>query len=130
MNKSGLVLILIGAGMLAGLFVLLKPDAQLPASPPSQAAPAGSAQVFELIVEQGQRVSGPAVIRVREGTEVKLRVTADQADELHLHGYDLHLHLVAGQPALLSFVADRSGRFEYELHHAHRELGVLEVLPP
>ena len=35
----------------------------------------------------------------------------------------------AGQPATLELLADRSGRFEYELHGKHAVIGVLEVFP-
>ena len=101
------------------------------APPPAIAAasgtPAGSP--IELLVRGGRLVSGPTVIKVAQGDDVTLQITSDAADELHLHGYDLHLHLVAGEPAILKFTASRSGRFEYELHHAHADLGALEVYP-
>ena len=126
--------------LLAGLFLYLKPppastnvEAAAPsvtAQEPSPHKPEVSApQVFELVVAKNQLAQGEAVLRTTQGTEIILRVTSDHADELHLHGYDLSLSLPKGQPAELRFMADRSGRFEYELHHAHLELGVLEVQP-
>lgn len=131
---KNVVVILIGLLLLAGLFWWMKPvppAAMAVASPAPQAAvpAAPAAQLFELVVKDKQLVSGPAVIAVSQGTPVTLRITVDHHDELHLHGYDLTLKLPTATPAELSFVADRSGRFEYELHHAHVDLGALEVQP-
>ncbi|HEY0800591.1 MAG TPA: hypothetical protein VGD54_07085 [Steroidobacteraceae bacterium] len=91
--------------------------------------PAEGGTTVELKVHHGRLVAGPAVIKIKQGDQVTLRVTSDSNDELHVHGYDLHLNLIAGQPAQLSFTADHSGRFEYELHHAHSDLGAFEVYP-
>ena len=131
---KNVVVILIGLLLLAGLFWWMKPAppaVMAVASPVPQAAvpAAPAAQLFELVVKDKQLVSGPAVIAVSQGTPVTLRITVDHHDELHLHGYDLTLKLPTATPAELSFVADRSGRFEYELHHAHVDLGALEVQP-
>ena len=113
------------------------PVVPAPTTPPT-AAPAVSAppvpaappvQSFELEVRDGRLLRGPAVLTVAQGSEVVLKITSDRKDELHLHGYDLTLALAVGTPAELRFTADRSGRFEYELHHAHLDLGALEVYP-
>jgi plastocyanin len=91
--------------------------------------PAQGGTIVEIEVRHGRLVAGPAIIKLKQGDQVTLRVTSDGNDELHVHGYDLHLNLIAGQPAQLSFTADHSGRFEYELHHAHTDLGAFEVYP-
>ncbi|MES2684933.1 MAG: hypothetical protein V4650_15540 [Pseudomonadota bacterium] len=138
---KNILALLIGAALLVGLFLWFRP-APAPMPLPIAAAPLATvlatpvavasapvAAVFEIVVAGGKLASGPAVISVTQGTPVTLRITTDHADELHLHGYDLTLKLPKGQAAELSFVADRSGRFEYELHHAHLDLGALEVQP-
>lgn len=130
MNGRMLAWFLIALLLLGGLYALLRPPPAEPPpagaeSPPTVPAP----RQFELVLQQGRLVSGPAVIGVTQGEAVILRITADHADELHLHGYDLALPLQAGVPATLAFTADRSGRFEIELHHAHRALAALEVQP-
>lgn len=132
---------LLGIALLAGLFWWMRPTpvpfVPAPTTPPT-AAPAVSAppvpaappvQSFELEVRDGRLLRGPAVLTVAQGSEVVLKITSDRKDELHLHGYDLTLALAVGTPAELRFTADRSGRFEYELHHAHLDLGALEVYP-
>lgn len=94
-----------------------------------QPEPAVTPPVFELVVQDGSLVSGPKVLRVAQGDQLTIRVTADAAEEFHLHGYDLKLDLEPGVPAELNLTAEHSGRFEYELHRAHLELGALEVMP-
>ena len=134
MSQRALIFTIAGAALLLGLFVLLRPQ------PPAEQAPvlaSGSAvpvppplpKVFVLFVQQGRLASGPSVIQVTEGDEVLLRITADTADELHLHGYDLHAELAPNAATELRFKAVKSGRFEYELHRAHAEIGALEVHP-
>lgn len=139
MNKSALLYSGLGLALLAGLFLWLRPTpVAAPAPTVLAAVPTAQAQllpaapappVYSLVVSKGRRVSGPELIQVHAGDAVTLEVTSDQADELHLHGYDLHLKLLPGEPGRLSFTASHSGRFDYELHHAQLELGALEVLP-
>jgi hypothetical protein len=150
--KGGLYLLAVVA-ILAAAFINLKPrpraegdllaknvaheqqSASNTVEAPSSAASAFAARVVpgsgitELQIRSGRLVSGPTVIKVAQGDEVTLQISSDVADELHLHGYDLHLKIPAGEPAILKFNADRSGRFPYELHHAHSDIGALEVYP-
>lgn len=136
MSTRAALFALAGVAILAALFIAFRPaphaTATLPAAaaavaPPSPVAPAP--MVAELVVKDAALISGPTRIQVRQGDSVVLRVTSDRADELHLHGYDLEAQLQPEVAANLGFVADRSGRFELELHHAHLELAALEVAP-
>lgn len=140
------VFIISGLILLGGLFLLLRPvkpeSPEAPAAPPPTLAdvPAPAAanlppeeegewSVVMLRVADGALVEGPSLIRVQQGDPVHIVVESDRDDEFHLHGYDLALPLAAGAPGELQFTADRSGRFTYELHATHLELGALEVLP-
>jgi hypothetical protein len=137
MKNQAWIFILAGLAALAGLFMFLKPSTAPPPTPPLAASTATLApavtvptpRIFELVIADGKLQSGPRLIQLQQGETVALKVTLDQNDELHVHGYDLHAQLHAHTPATLSFKADRSGRFEYELHKAKVELGVLEVQP-
>lgn len=133
MTLRALLFVAAATAALAGLFVLLRPPAQPPApsapAPAAAVAPANAPLVFEIAVEKGRRVSGPEVLQVQEGAQVVLRLTSDASDELHLHGYDLTLKVWPGATAELAFSADKTGRFEYELHRAHTALGAIEVRP-
>lgn len=81
------------------------------------------------VIAGGKLTSGTPLVRVKQNDRVILHLTADTADELHLHGYNLHLHLKPGVPATLDFRASRTGRYTFELHHADLEVGALEVYP-
>ena len=71
----------------------------------------------------------PNQISVNEGDHVNLNITSDEPLEFHLHGYDLAKDLEAGQPAVLSFDATITGRFEIENEQTQQELGELLVQP-
>jgi hypothetical protein len=67
--------------------------------------------------------------QVKVGTQVVIKVTSDIADEVHLHGYDKFIDLKSGTEGQLTFVADKTGRFEFELEGREKTIGVLEVHP-
>lgn len=134
--RRAIALLLTAAAVLAALYVWFRPQPRMPSAATDAAAPAEPSNAataapveFDLTVAGGKLVSGPAGIQVAKGTQVTLRIRSDRADELHLHGYDLHVRIAAGTPAELRFTADKTGRFEYELHHAHLDLGAIEVRP-
>lgn len=83
----------------------------------------------DIVVTDGWVSSGPDVLKVKRGDNVNVRFVSNQTDELHLHGYDITVQLAPNTPALLSFTAKYPGRFGYELHKAHREIGAIEVHP-
>lgn len=75
----------------------------------------------------GGEVDGPGRAEVDGGSDVRLIVTADVADELHVHGYDLFADTVPGQPVTIEFLADIPGIFEVELEDARLEILELVV---
>jgi len=154
MNAKLLLPLVIAIVVLGAAVVLLKPQradgpqAVVTTSPPvvaqptpRQAPPAAAPavdsivvqyatpNVYDIVVSGGKRISEPAVLKVRQGDEVKFRITSDVADEFHLHGYDLHVQVSPERSAVLQFTAKLSGRFTYELHKSALELGALEVYP-
>ncbi|MBB3048490.1 hypothetical protein FHR99_002764 [Litorivivens lipolytica] len=124
MNKWTGFIFLLGALLLAGLFFALRPAPQ----PDTLAAPL-PAQTFAFTVEGGHLVGGPATVPLTQGTPITLRFLASGKDEVHLHGYDLKVKLEPSEPADIHFLADKSGRFEVELHKSHATLFALEVRP-
>ncbi|HEX6469162.1 MAG TPA: hypothetical protein VF069_08710 [Streptosporangiaceae bacterium] len=101
-------------------------------------APAGSPSGVPVappagVVEIGVTVSGgkvdprPSVHKIHTGRTVRLTVTDDRDDEVHVHGYDLRLEVRHGKPATLEFKADQPGRFEVETHDSGLQLLQLEV---
>ncbi len=53
---------------------------------------------------------------VARDTSIRLVVTLDQDDTIHVHGYEQEVEVRAGTPAVLDFQADLPGRWEIELH--------------
>lgn len=93
------------------------------------AAAADEPKRVSLVVEGGQLASGPNLVKLERNDAVELTIVSDRADELHVHGYNLHVHLQPGKPATLKFTAKRTGRFSFELHKSGLELGVFEIYP-
>ncbi len=77
------------------------------------------------VVEGEVTVEGPATVGL--GDEVTIRVTADVADEVHVHTYDLYADLEPGTPGEITFVAEIPGVHEVELEGAGLLLLNLEV---
>lgn len=95
----------------------------------SSAPPAPQTHTFSITVRDRTVVGGMADFTARVGDTVSISITADESDELHLHGYDRHIDFATDTPATLTFVADQSGRFPFEMEASATELGVLNVLP-
>jgi hypothetical protein len=71
----------------------------------------------------------PRTLRFTQGDRIRFRVRAQQADEVHVHGYDLKKDIEAGQTVTFSFPASITGIFEIELENAGEQLGSLRVDP-
>ena len=89
-------------------------------------------RIFELQIKGGRLPPNQALVRVRQGDEVTLKWTSDQAVALHLHGYDLEAKITPPAPSEIHFTARAAGRFAIEIHGAagkHATIGYLEVHP-
>ncbi len=96
------------------------------APPSATSANTGTERVIRVAFHNGT-VTGDARHQVRRGETVRLVVTSDVADEVHVHGYDERIDVPAGGTGELSFTADIHGVFEVELEHRHRRLFTLQV---
>src|SRR4051812_3016189 len=121
------IYLLVAVALVVGLFFVLKPKPS--AAPSINSNSLISPKNFALAVQNKKLVSGPETLQVNQGDEVNITITSDVAEELHLHGYDKSVELEKDKPATLSFTADISGRFVYELENSKVDIGVLEVLP-
>jgi hypothetical protein len=82
-----------------------------PAPPPEPA-------VTRISIKGGQVVGGAKRIEAGSGETVRIVVSSDAPDELHLHGYDITMNAAPGQPARFQFKANLEGVFELESHVA------------
>ncbi|WP_129782190.1 hypothetical protein [Peristeroidobacter soli] len=93
---------------------------------------------FDLVIAAPQPDEAMTVLPVRQSETVTLRIRSDRAGEVHVHGYDQNVVVVAGAEVVLTFVAKTAGIYPIHLHEranpadpdspmAHRQLAVLDV---
>jgi plastocyanin len=87
------------------------------AEEPHETVPA-EPKATQIQIRGGQVVGGPADITVTKGDRVRIVVSSDAHDDIHLHGYDIEKPVDAGKPARFNFTADIEGIFELESHVA------------
>jgi len=87
-----------------------------------------SAQVtLALTVSKGKVTGDTGRVKVPIGSRVRITVTSDVADEIHVHLYDLTQEISANSPGSIEFVADKPGVIEVELEHAKLPLTRLAI---
>lgn len=75
-------------------------------------------EVTRIQIRGGEVVGGPPEITVQNGDVVRIVVSSDAPDDVHLHGYDVEKQAAPGQPARFRVNADIEGSFEIESHAA------------
>src|SRR3954470_6870058 len=83
----------------------------------------------QVVVRNGKPVGGVKKINVNKGDRVRFTVNSDVADEIHVHGYDLHEDVQKGGTASFSFPAKIDGVFVVELENRGEQIASLEVEP-
>ena len=72
----------------------------------------------------------PSDPSAKQGDRVTMTVTADKAEEIHLHGYDIHFEVPsAGGTVTHTFTADKTGTFPMEIEQTSTEVGNFKVSP-
>jgi FtsP/CotA-like multicopper oxidase with cupredoxin domain len=74
-------------------------------------------------------VGGVRELTVTKGETVRLVVTSNVPEEVHVHGYDLSKNVGPGKPARFRFRAELEGIFEIELEEAGEPIVELRVEP-
>lgn len=85
------------------------------------------AQTVTITVADGEVTGADPRTDVELGTRVRLTITSDVTDEVHVHGYDVTAPVPAGQAVNVEVVADQAGVFEVELHDSRLVLTRLQV---
>jgi hypothetical protein len=80
-------------------------------------------------VVNGKPEGGIKTITYNKGDTVDLTVKSDTADEIHIHGYDLHKDVKKGGSVHFTFPASIDGKFVIELEDAGQQIASLQVEP-
>ncbi len=150
-NRSRIALAVVAVALAAVAFLVLRPSddeegtsapsaAQGPSPSPDEedsgsggggdeAVRQDKPEAVEIEVVDGAPVGGVADVEVGKGDEVRLEVTTDVEDEVHVHGYDQFAGVAPGDPAKFKFTADIDGIYEIELEGSHTQIARLEVTP-
>jgi len=89
--------------------------------PDESAEPEGKVLV-RASLSNGELTVGTRRVDVSIGSTVVIEVSSDEAEHVHVHGYDLVVAVSPDSPGRLSFVADSAGTFEVELEDSGRFL--------
>ena len=99
-----------------------QPDAETEAEEPAETEeeppPPPEPEVARIEIQGGAVVGGAQDITVQSGDTVRIVVSSDAPDEIHLHGYDITRDAAPGTPARFRFRANLEGAFEIESHVA------------
>jgi FtsP/CotA-like multicopper oxidase with cupredoxin domain len=126
-QRIGLVVAALAVAVVA--FVVAQPGAD-EESPPDTPAPAAETEtdsepaappepeVTRIRLQGGEVAGGVKEIQAARGDTVRIVISSDAPDELHLHGYDIEREAAPGQPARFRFKANAEGEFVLESHVA------------
>jgi hypothetical protein len=101
-------------------FVLVKPGGSSKSSAPI-------ARAFQVTVAAGKPVGGVQFLKANKGDTIELTVKSNVADEIHIHGYDLHMMVRAGGSVRFVFKATIDGNFVIELESRAEQIASLMV---
>ncbi len=79
-------------------------------------SPSATVQLVEITLNGGRAAPNGDRLTLAKGTVLRLQITADHADEVHVHGYDVEIAVKAGGTVKKDITLDQVGRFEIESH--------------
>ena len=84
---------------------------------------------FHLEIREKKFTSTLSTLHVYQGDSVEINILSDEPEELYLQGYDKSVALEAGKNSTLTFTADVTGMFTFELLRSGADIGSLIVEP-
>ena len=90
------------------------PSASPTATP--EPTPSASLLVVEVSLKGGKTTPNGDRLTATKGTILRLEITSDHDDEVHVHGYDVEIPVTAGTTVKKEITLDQVGRFEIESH--------------
>lgn len=97
------------------------PTATARSAPPPPPAQPTRRKATRIELRDHTVVGGSATIEVQKGDRVRVVVSSDRADDIHLHGYDIERTVAPDKPATFNLRASIEGIFELESHEAGHE---------
>ena len=79
-------------------------------------SPSETVQLVEIALKGGKTTPNGDRLTLAKGTVLRLQITADHTDQVHVHGYDVEIAVKAGATVKKDIVLDQVGRFEIESH--------------
>jgi hypothetical protein len=86
-------------------------------------------RVFRITLRDGKPAGGEQRLVVKKGEAVRLTVTSDSPDEVHVHGPDIEKEIGPGKPGRYAFTATVEGVFDVESHKHDTKVAKLVVEP-
>ena len=86
-------------------------------------------RVFRISLHNGKPAGGQQRLVVKKGDAVRLTVTSDKPDEVHVHGADIEKKIGPGKPGRYAFTAKVEGVFDVESHEHNTKVAKLVVEP-
>lgn len=88
-----------------------------------------SGDVPTIVVRNGEPVGGIQELEYSAGEQVRFRVSSDEAEEIHVHGYDFSQNVPAGGTIEFDFPAELEGIYEAELEEQGVQIAELRINP-
>jgi len=73
-------------------------------------------QVIEISLKDGKVSPNGDRLALAKYTILRLKITSDRNDEVHVHGYDVEIPVKAGASVTKDITLEQVGRFEIESH--------------
>jgi hypothetical protein len=122
MSMLGIALVVVVVG-----FIILRPGSGDDSTSTNEKSTTAGPAVVNVVNAKPQ--GGVKTVTVAKGGEVRLKVNSDTADEIHIHGYDLHKDVDAGGSVSFAFPAAIDGQFVVELEDHKQQIANLDVTP-
>jgi hypothetical protein len=87
-------------------------------SPTTESNEPSQPQAFRINVKGGVVDGDTQTFTVKKNDRVRIVVSSDAPDQIHLHGYDIEKEATPGKPARFDFKANVEGAFIIESHAA------------
>lgn len=80
-----------------------------------------------MVIAKGKVSPNAEDVKVKEGQTVRITISSDVEESIHVHGYDQTAAASPGESGAVEFTADVKGVFEIETHESGKLVARLIV---